>query len=324
MENVSPRLLEGKHSGRTMPFLILILLAIAAGVAAGFGTWRYPRRHGARAVPSLEAAEKVGEEVRTHPRLRTALQRRLNPDELTGLALSLALLFTIGAGVVLGLLAYLVRTNSHLVGIDNGVAKWGNRHASAWSTHLLNGVTELGQIYVVIGLAVVLVAVELHRRYSHWLVPFVVAVLGGEEIFSTAIKGIVDRARPTFNPAAATLGPSFPSGHTATSAAFYAAAALILGRGRPRGTRALLNGTAVGIAVGVAASRVLLDVHWLTDVIGGLALGWAWFAICGIAFGGRLLVFGAGAEVAEEAAEEGRAPFESPPSAVPRIADRRR
>ena len=55
----------------------------------------------------------------------------------------------------------------------------------------------------------------------------------------------------------------------------------------------------------VAASRVLLDVHWLTDVIGGLALGWAWFALCAIAFGGRLLRFGVVVEVAEELADSG-------------------
>ena len=99
---------------------------------------------------------------------------------------------------------------------------------------------------------------------SRWIVPFVVAVVAGEELVANVIKDIVDRARPTFNPAAATLGPSFPSGHTTTAAAFYAAAALLLGRGRPRLVRALLAGGAVGIAVAVAASRVLLDVHWLT------------------------------------------------------------
>ena len=43
----------------------------------------------------------------------------------------------------------------------------------------------------------------------------------------------------------------------------------------------------------VAGTRVLLGVHWLTDVLAGLAVGWAWFALWSIAFGGRLLEFGA-------------------------------
>jgi membrane-associated phospholipid phosphatase len=34
---------------------------------------------------------------------------------------------------------------------------------------------------------------------------------------------------------------------------------------------------------------VLLDLHWLSDVVGGLALGWGWFALCAAVFGGRLL-----------------------------------
>ena len=76
----------------------------------------------------------------------------------------------------------------------------------------------------------------------------------------------------------------------------------MLGRGRPRPTRALLAGGAVGITVGVAGSRVLLDVHWLSDVIAGVALGWGWFAACSIAFGGRVLRFGAAAERAGEQA----------------------
>jgi undecaprenyl-diphosphatase len=66
--------------------------------------------------------------------------------------------------------------------------------------------------------------------------------------------------------------------------------------------RALLAGGAVGIAVAVAGSRVLLDVHWLSDVIAGVCLGWAWFAVCSVAFGGRVLRFGAAAERAGEAA----------------------
>jgi undecaprenyl-diphosphatase len=62
--------------------------------------------------------------------------------------------------------------------------------------------------------------------------------------------------------------------------------------------RAALGGVAAGIAVAVACSRVFLGVHWVSDVVAGLVLGWAWFALCSVAFGGRILRFGAPAEVA--------------------------
>ena len=32
---------------------------------------------------------------------------------------------------------------------------------------------------------------------------------------------------------------------------------------------------------------MLLDLHWLSDVVGGLSLGWAWFALCAAVFGGQ-------------------------------------
>jgi ABC-type uncharacterized transport system permease subunit len=39
-------------------------------------------------------------------------------------------------------------------------------------------------------------------------------------------------------------------------------------------------------------------MHWLTDVLGGLALGWGWFALCATAFGGWRLRLGAPVEQA--------------------------
>ena len=136
-------------------------------------------------------------------------------------------------------------------------------------------------------------------------------VLVGEVVLVNAIKQLLHRVRPTFNPIAETLGPSFPSGHSATAAALYAAVALVLARRRCPRTRSLLAGAAVAIAIGVAASRVMLGVHWLSDVVAGLAFGWAWFALCAIAFGGRFLSFGAPAEKATRAAE-GATPRSAP------------
>src|SRR5204863_30377 len=82
----------------------------------------------------------------------------------------------------------------------------------------------------------------------------------------------------------------------ALTAALFAAVALLAGRRRGVRARAALAGAAVGIAVAVACSRVMLDLHWTSDVVAGLALGWGWFAACAIAFGGWLLDFGAPVE----------------------------
>ena len=132
-------------------------------------------------------------------------------------------------------------------------------------------------------------------------------MLVGQWLLADGIEELFDRVRPTLNPIAETLGPSFPSGHSAAAAAFYAAAALVLGRGAGKRGRALLAGGAAGIAIAVACTRMFLDVHWLTDTVAGLFLGWAWFAACCIAFGGRrFLRFGAAAEAAMNEADAER------------------
>src|SRR5258706_13675696 len=129
-----------------MPLLLVFVLAVTIGVAVGLVVWRYPRMTSPSPAPTLETAHKVGEAVGKHPGLRAMLDARLNPETATGLALTLGLILAIGGGLLLGVLAYLIRTNSHLIGIDNGIAKWGNRHATATSTRGLNAVTQLGSV----------------------------------------------------------------------------------------------------------------------------------------------------------------------------------
>jgi undecaprenyl-diphosphatase len=127
---------------------------------------------------------------------------------------------------------------------------------------------------------------------------YLAIVIGGQWVIAQLIKLGVGRTRPILGIAAG-LDGSFPSGHSASASATYAACALVIGMSRSRRAQTLLTGAAVAIAVAVASSRVLLGLHWFSDVLGGLALGWAWFALVSLAFGGRLLRFGAPVELAE-------------------------
>jgi membrane-associated phospholipid phosphatase len=287
-----------------LPMILLLLLLFVGATAGTVGalTWRWSGAAGRTAPPTMATARQAGTVIGRHPGRATALAARLDPHAATGLALTLALLAIVVGGVLVAVLAYLVRGNTELVRLDNSVANWGDQHASPFSTDGLNAITHLGDPVVIAGLAAVLAAVETVRTRSRWVVPFLFIVVAGNGILTTTIKDVADRVRPALNPIAETLGPSFPSGHSSWSAAFFAAAALLLSRGRSRAARAAIAGAAAGLAVLVAGSRVLLGVHWLSDVIAGLALGLAWFSICAIAFGGRLMRFGAAADHAARVA----------------------
>jgi membrane-associated phospholipid phosphatase len=278
-----------------MPFLIDIVLALIVGLAAMAIALRYPARTaaaGGDVVPAVAAR---------HPGLRGWLRRRRDPEEVTGLALTLGLLMLLGGGLVVTVVWLLVRSNDAVHDLDSGAADFGHDHATHASTRLLTWVTNFGDWYGVVPVLIVVLVLEWHRsrRGLPLAILFVTVVIAGDQLVTNGIKALVDRARPTLNPLAATLGPSFPSGHSSTAACVYAAVALVLARGRGPRVRALLVGGAVAITVAVAASRVLLDFHWVSDVIAGVALGWAWFALCAIAFGGRLLRLGAPVERAQ-------------------------
>jgi undecaprenyl-diphosphatase len=193
--------------------------------------------------------------------------------------------------LLLGALALLQRQNDALLRVDRDVAAWAHEHATHLSTRVITFVTDLGSTPDVPVLGVLLVLFEWRRLPNRYLAPFLIVTVLGDQLLTVLVKGAVDRARPTLNPIAASLGPAFPSGHASTAASFYAAAALILSRGRTARASSLIAGAAIAIIAAVATSRVFLDLHWVSDVIGGIALGWSWCALCALAVRGRLFSF---------------------------------
>lgn len=107
-------------------------------------------------------------------------------------------------------------------------------------------------------------------RLVGWRHAALVLAAGTVSLPAVTIKAIVGRSRPS--EATAAIGYSFPSGHTAWAVAVFGILAVIAIR-RRQWPGAAVCGT---VAVIMGPSRVLLGVHWLSDVVAGYAVGTAW------------------------------------------------
>jgi undecaprenyl-diphosphatase len=150
---------------------------------------------------------------------------------------------------------------------------------------VLRALTWLGASVTVTSLAGVVCAIMLAKYRDVEAVGYLAIVVAAELVLANAAKVVIDRPRPQIDQLVGWSGSSFPSGHSAASAAVYLSIALVM-LGRAPGSGHRLVAAALAVAVLVATSRVLLGVHWATDVVGGLTLGWTialvgWFAIRG-------------------------------------------
>jgi undecaprenyl-diphosphatase len=92
---------------------------------------------------------------------------------------------------------------------------------------------------------------------------------------SEAQKYWIARVRPDIEPHLVIVKTSsFPSGHATSSMIFYLALALAL-TARTRWNRIAATGATL-LSLLIGTSRVMLGVHWPSDVIGGWAFGMLW------------------------------------------------
>ena len=285
-----------------VPTVLILTVTVLIMGAAGAVVWPVFRFWSdAQGAPRVSPVS-IHHEVRRHPRLAAVMSSRLDPTTMTGLALTTAAAVVVCGTVAFGVVVVMIRNKVGFARFDQSAAVFAAHHASHSSTTVLRYFTQLGGAYVLVPLALLICAVAARRYGLPQTALFLIVTVGGQFALADLIKWIVGRARPDVDRLTGFSGPSFPSGHATASAACFAAFALLAGIGRSSRVQATLASIAVALAVGVACSRVFLGVHWLTDVIGGLILGWTWFSLSSMAFGGRFLRFGAPAEELEHAA----------------------
>ncbi|HEY0390768.1 MAG TPA: bifunctional DedA family/phosphatase PAP2 family protein [Solirubrobacterales bacterium] len=207
------------------------------------------------------------------------LWERVTPGGTFGLEFTSLMAILAVSGFVLVAYAVIVNGDPGPTPGDNTAIELVERLRAGWLVDLAKVVTNLGS-YLVIGPLIVLAASLLAagRRWAE----FWVLVAGAVIIFVGVheLKVAIDRPRP-LGGLVSTSSASFPSGHAAYSTFYVWLAVTIVMRlrvGMARGAAVVVAGIVLAALVGL--SRVYLNVHYLSDVSGGWALGAAAFSLC--------------------------------------------
>jgi undecaprenyl-diphosphatase len=171
-------------------------------------------------------------------------------------------------------LAFAVTHDGWVVRLDGRVARWvaGNMPSAAeWVARPFSWLGGIAVLAVLVAAAVVLAA---SRR--RWLdAALLVLVLIVSHFLVDGLKDAFGRPRPDAgSPIAIPDSYAFPSGHAANAVAVLGAVAILLTTGDAGRRRAALV-VAAALAFCVGASRVVLNVHYASDVAGGFCAGLA-------------------------------------------------
>jgi membrane protein DedA with SNARE-associated domain len=242
-----------------------------------------------RYLREAENREKVRAAMERRPALRPllALAERLRPQAIFlwrrvtpgGLGLELTTLLAVLAVGLFVLISYwsIVSGDPGPTAGDRTALDFFNDIRTGWLDDVADVVTDLGSGYVVFPLAVLSgIALALARRWTELCVLIVGMVL--IVVLTHEIKDWTDRPRPTGGLVEAD-GSAFPSAHAAYATIYTWLAATLAFRivpGITRRSMVIVAGIVITAAIGI--SRAYLRVHWLSDVLGGWALGVSCFA----------------------------------------------
>lgn len=191
------------------------------------------------------------------------------------------------AAFLFAVLLVLVRTNwAPLESVDHGIAAHLNSAVASHSiiVTVLRRITWLGSDGVLWTLIVGGVIVLLIRRLRP-LAIFLAIAGAGALILDPVLKSLVGRLRPVVaHPISHGGGSSFPSGHSLGSIVTYGALLLVFIPAVPRRFRRTVILSVATLVVLIGVSRLMLGVHYLSDVVGAWALGIAWLGVTAYAF----------------------------------------
>lgn len=198
--------------------------------------------------------------------------------------------FLIASGIFFFLflmVVFITSGNSGFV-MDETVAYWADSNNAAWLQKLMEIASVIGSSEIIMIVTVLVGLVLLIKRsWRHFLFFFVVSV--GGVALNLGLKMLVQRARPgdeakfieVFNYSFELQSYSFPSGHTMRATIlFLFLIYLSIYAIRRMSLKVISTIVYIVLLVSVALSRIMLDAHFVTDVLGAFVVSISWFFLC--------------------------------------------
>ena len=255
-----------------IPPVEVVVTAAGIAVAAAFvleaGRW----------VVLEYQRDRLAETRRRAQRTLAFVARRLSPQGAFGLTITVSLALLALAGWALGVVAQDVVAGDDAARLDRPVLDWFVRHRTTGLTSAAKVVTDLGASELLIALVLIVGAVLWWRRRALRPLVLLGAAYIGSAVLTQLVKALAGRARP---PGALAVehfsGLSFPSGHATQAVAVWGMLAAVIAVSVSSWRRKVAAWVVAIVVVAlVGATRLYLGAHWLTDVLGGWALGAMW------------------------------------------------
>jgi undecaprenyl-diphosphatase len=267
--------------------LLIAAVAIAAITAVAWiaiqrcGPWlsRAVLRLGDSIVSS--PLMRFGERV---PFAKRIFSASLSTWRYLGLRALLSFAFALLGIVVFIELADEIGLNEELAVFDEQLTLALSQHVDPQLMQIFASVTQFGDrnLLLVIG-AIVAIYFVLRRWWLHALTWVIATGLGG--VLVRVLKAHFERTRPVHEHTLTdSSGWSFPSGHAAGAMLVYGMLAYLIVRHAPRRWHIPIALIAIVLISFVGFSRVILQVHYLSDVLAGFVVAATWIALCVSAF----------------------------------------
>ncbi len=215
---------------------------------------------------------------KNHPRLSAFIRRRFDRTRFRGRTLTLlTLAFCYVLFLFAGIIEDLVNSDP-IVALDQSIAQLVKVFRAPEVLHFFTWITALGSWQVSVPMACIAAMFFVVMKKRPLILPMAVSILGSE-LFTTLGKYAFHRPRPA---EAAFYEPSysFPSGHATIAVALYGFLGYLAIRHAARWQTKVKIFFFTGIVVGLLGlSRIIVGVHYLSDVWGGYLVGALWLII---------------------------------------------